>query len=91
MWAHHSGTAGVGTPSDKHARGHITSDPPGSSVPHIFFLFFYVFADVDHDFWGRPEQQEAWLLARNSLPRKAYIWTKATAASDLMGMVRGRG
>lgn len=45
---------------------------------------------MDHDYWGRPEQQEAWLQARNSLPRKAYIWTKAMAASDLMGMVRGR-
>lgn len=46
--------------------------------------------DVDHNYWGRPEQQEAWLKSRNSLPRKTYIWTRAMAASDLMGMVRGR-
>ncbi|KAI7841709.1 hypothetical protein COHA_004576 [Chlorella ohadii] len=42
--------------------------------------------DVDHNYWGRPEQQEAWLRSRNSLPRKTYIWTRAMAASDLMGM-----
>lgn len=45
--------------------------------------------DVDHNYWGRPEQQEAWYKSRNSLPRKTYIWTRAMAASDLMGMVRG--
>lgn len=48
-------------------------------------------ADVDHDYWGRPEQQEAWLKSRNSLPRKAYIWNRTMAASDLLGMVRNWG
>jgi hypothetical protein len=42
--------------------------------------------DVDHNYWGRPEQQEAWLKSQGSLPRKAYIWTRTMPASDLLGM-----
>ncbi|KAL4444350.1 hypothetical protein ABPG75_012087 [Micractinium tetrahymenae] len=34
--------------------------------------------DVDHDYWGRPEDQRG--------PRKPYIWTRSMPASDLLGM-----
>lgn len=32
---------------------------------------------ADHGYWGRPEEQTG--------PRTAYIWTKSTPASDLLG------
>lgn len=44
--------------------------------------------DVDHNYWGRPEQQEAWERSNGGSPRKAYVWTRAMPASDLLGMVR---
>ena len=37
-------------------------------------------AAIDHDYWGRPEEQ------RTSRP--AWVWNRTTAASDLLGMVR---
>ena len=39
--------------------------------------------DVDHSYWGRPEEQPP--------PRKAYVWTQAMPASDLLGMVSWAG
>ncbi|PSC72455.1 Endoglucanase A [Micractinium conductrix] len=34
--------------------------------------------DVDHDYWGRPDEYTG--------PRRAYVWTRAMPASDLLGM-----
>ena len=77
--------------------GHIHSCSPLTSLQTCLGVALLIppnpcllrHTDVDHNYWGRPEQQETWLRSRNSLPRKAYIWTRAMAASDLMGMVRG--